>query len=200
MVKEHDSNKWRDLAEKETEATVAPMTENTKKADDEHLLNQEPHTVEKDQLDKIHLLEKEVLLLKDQIARTHAEAQNTQRRLEQEASKARKFAVDRLLSDLVPLVESLEHALEVQASDHAQLTTMREGIQLTLDMLLKLLEKNGVVSISPKPGDPFDPTQHEAMSMQPHPEFKSNTIAQILRKGYALHGRVIKAAMVMVAQ
>ncbi|HLD84560.1 MAG TPA: nucleotide exchange factor GrpE, partial [Coxiellaceae bacterium] len=119
-------------------------------------------------------------------------------RMEQEVTKARKFGVERLISELVPVVESLSRALEnLPSDDHSKLT--RQGIELTLDMLHKLLEKNGIVSIEPKAGDAFDPTQHEAMAMQPHPDGKSNAVIQVLQKGYALHGRVIKAAMVIVS-
>ena len=197
-------NKWRELdaqAETETDMPEAPVEASAQKqsnTDAPEILAET--SAQKDHQDKLLLLEKQLTVLKDELVRSHAETQNTQRRMDQEVSKARKFGVDRLLADLIPILESLEHALALPADEHAQLKAMQDGLKMTQDMLLKLLEKNGVVPIAPKPGDPFDPAQHEAMSVQPHKELKSNTIFQILCKGYALHGRVIKAAMVMVVQ
>jgi molecular chaperone GrpE len=72
-------------------------------------------------------------------------------------------------------------------------------MELTLDIMNKLLEKNGVLPVDPKRGDIFDPMQHEAMSMRQDPDAAPNTVLQVLQKGYALHGRVIRAAMVIVS-
>ena len=198
-MNEDTPNKWRDIAEEATaEETTQPVV------DEEHLLSEDQQNpsvsagASQDALNKINLLEKQTTALNDQLARVQAEMANTQRRMEQEVSKARKFGVDRLLSDLVPVVDSLVHGLEGTPADDSKLQSVRKGMEMTLDLLLKLLEKNGVLRIDPKVGDTFDPTQHEAMSMQPHAELKSNTVLQVLQKGYALHGRVIRAAMVIV--
>lgn len=190
------ADKWREFSaqESEKEATVE------KPVDDEHLIAQESmeETLSKDEQDKLLLLEKQVEFLKDQYVRAQAEAENTRRRLEQEVVKARKFGVEKLVADLVPVAESLARGLEGIVSEDAAVKLMRQGSELTLDMLHKLLEKNGVVVVNPAIGDVFDPNQHEAMAMVPNPEAKSNTVLQVLQKGYALHGRVIKAAMVVV--
>lgn len=179
-------DKWRDLAENEEPEAVSEVMP-------------EADSVDKAVTDKVNILEKQVEFLKDQYARSQAEMENTRRRTEQEVSKARKFGVERLISELVPVAESLTKALEISASDNAQAKHMHEGIGMTLIMLDKLLEKNGVISIDPAVGEVFDPMQHEAMAMQPDPEAKTNTIVKVLQKGYALHGRVIRAAMVIVA-
>lgn len=195
------SDKWRDIAEKAVEkAENAPESI----IDDEHLLPENPipfsHETSDNKLrDQINLLEKQVEFYKDQTARTQAEFANARNRMEQEVVKARKFGVERLVSELVPVVDSLLHGLNGVNSDDPQVKLMRQGIELTLDMLNNLLEKNGIISINPKLGDIFDPGQHEAMSMRSEPDVQANTILQVLRKGYALHGRVIRAAMVIVS-
>lgn len=185
-------DKWRDMSERNS--TENP---NEQLPDNEHLLADESsHNA---LIDKINSLEKQVELLKDQSARSSAELANAQRRMEQEVIKARKFGVERLLSDLIPVLDSLMRGLQGGLSNDPQAKVMREGMELTLDLLHKLLEKNGVIGINPAIGDTFDPMQHEAMSMHQDPEAKSNTVLQVLQKGYALHGRVIRAAMVIVA-
>lgn len=182
------------------------FTEQQPNVDDEHLLSEsdEPAVTieeqkENKQEDKTGLLEKQIEQHKDQLVRAMAEVDNMRRRMEQEVSKARKFGVERLIAELIPVADSLIRGLEGHQSDHPEVQLMRKGMELTLDILNKILEKNGVTSIDPKIGDLFDPMQHEAMSMQQHPDSPSHTIIQVLQKGYALHGRVIRAAMVIVA-
>lgn len=186
------NDKWREIA-KQADATAEAATEAV--ADDEHLLMDESTT--KALSDKVNLLEKQLDFFKDQVARTQAEMANAQRRMDQEISKARKFGVEKMVSELIPVVESLSRALEspsVGVDD-----PMRQGMELTLGMLTNLLEKNGITTIDPKVGDLFDPARHEAMSMRQDPEVTSNTVSQVLQRGYALHGRVVRAAMVIVA-
>lgn len=181
------ADKWRDIAEEETSA-------------DENLLEDESsNNVLKD---KINLLEKQIETYQDQVARVQAELANSLRRLEQEVAKARKFGAERVVSELVPIIDSLVQGLATASSDDSAdspAKSMRLGMELTLDMLYKMLEKNGVLPIDPKVGDVFDPTQHEAMSMRSEPDATPNTVLQVLQKGYALHGRVIRAAMVIVS-
>lgn len=186
--------KWREL--EEVGDVAAQSAE--KLADDTHLLEDESNA--KTLHDKVVVLEKQNDVLKDQVARGRAEIENLHRRMEQEVTKARKFGVERVISELIPIADSLFRGLEGNVSGDASVQSMRKGMELTLDMLHKLLEKNGVTSIDPKVGDAFDPSQHEAMSMRPDPDAKHNTILQVLQKGYALHGRVIRAAMVIVSQ
>ena len=191
------TDKWRDLAEQEANAVPEEKT-----VDNEQLLSDEALSEPQDNKsrDQLNLLEKQLEFYKDQTARAQAELQNVRHRAEQDVSKARKFGAERLLSELVPVVDSLVLGLEGPVSDDPKLLTMRKGMELTLDILHKLLEKNGVSVINPAKGDAFDPTQHEAMTMRPEPGVKSNTILQVLQRGYALHGRVLRAAMVIVSQ
>ncbi|EKD92121.1 MAG: heat shock protein GrpE [uncultured bacterium] len=188
-----DQNKWQAISEN---------------ADEEHLLvdahststeNQADQKLENKLIDRINLLEKEEKEHKEKILRLHAEWENTRRRLERDVANAHKFGSEKLVSELLPVIDSLTRALENKTDDHPNIQTMRHGIELTIEMLSKVLEKHGVIEIKPKIGDTFDPTQHEAMSMQTATDAKSNAVLQVLQKGYALNGRVIRAAMVMVA-
>ena len=185
------ADKWRDLAEKEELAS--PEQESV---DDAHLLDRE--AMDAKTRDQLALLEKQADFYKDQAARALAEAENVRRRAEQDVAKARKFGVERLLSDLLPVQESLERGMAIPVADSAQVKVIHDGLKMTLEMVSKLLEKNGVCQIDPQVGDTFDPALHEAMSMRSEPDAKSNTIVQVLQKGYALHGRVLRAAMVIV--
>ena len=191
-------DKWRDFEEKEIHAESGEVV------DDAHLLTDDDdlyadNTSAKTLQDRTNILEKQVDSYKDQVARAHAEMDNTRRRMDQELSKARKFGVERLVSELIPVVDGLVSGMAGAVSDNKEVKSMRHGMELTLDILNKLLEKNGITQIDPKIGDVFDATQHEAMSMRADPNAKPHTILQVLQKGYALHGRVIRAAMVIVA-
>lgn len=193
------SDKWRELEEQESENFAENIEESPEKTvDDAHLLEDEGEN--KTLRDKMMLLEKQIDAYRDQVVRGQAEIENMHRRMEQEVSKARKFGVERIISELIPVADSLVRALEISAKDNSEAKQLHAGMELTLTMLHKILEKNGVLSIDPQIGDAFDPTLHEAMSMRPDPDAKHNTILQVLQKGYSLHGRVIRAAMVIVSQ
>lgn len=138
--------------------------------------------------------------LKEQVARARAEVENMRRRSERDVSNAHKYGSEKLLSDLLPVVDSLIRGLEggVPEGEHAQ--ALHEGMRLTHDMLEKMLLKHGVMIIDPAQGDAFNPDKHEAMSMQKNPDLESNTVIQVLQKGFELNGRVLRAAMVIVNQ
>lgn len=202
------------MSQKEKEEEQSHSEKKQDIADDEHLLAdlysdvetkkptpqpQSESPLEKKLSDRILILEKELKTAQDQVLRLQAEWENTRRRLERDVANAHKYGAERLVSELLPVMDSLMRALEGATADHPQIKTMKQGIELTIEMLSKVLEKHGIISILPKLGDVFDPAQHEAMSMQAAPDAKPHTILQVLQKGYALNGRVIRAAMVIVA-
>lgn len=133
--------------------------------------------------------------LAEQFLRAKAEAQNTQRRAEDEMAKARKFAVEGFADSLLPVLDSLEAGLAVQ---EATVQQIREGAEATLKQLLSALGRNKVVAIAPAAGDKFDPTQHQAISMVPA-EQPANTVVTVLQKGYLIAERVLRPALVTVA-
>jgi len=139
-------------------------------------------------------MEQQVEKYKDEALRAKAEMQNIIRRAERDVQNAHKYGTEKLLNDLLPVVDSLERGLENGAKDDP----MREGLEMTLSLLEKALAKHGIEIIDPKAGDSFNADQHEAMSMQPDPKAKPNTILKVMQRGYKLNGRVLRAAMVIV--
>lgn len=145
---------------------------------------------------KVEELEQALTDAKDQSMRAAAEAQNARRRAEQDADKAKKFALEKFVKELLPVVDSLEKGLEsMQEVDE----THREGVAMTLKMQLDVLGKFGVEPIDPQ-GEPFDPQFHEAMTMVPNPELEPNTVMDVMQKGYTLNGRLVRPAMVVVSK
>jgi molecular chaperone GrpE len=133
--------------------------------------------------------------LAEQFLRAKAEAQNTQRRAEDEMAKARKFAVEGFADSLLPVLDSLEAGLAVQ---EATVQQIREGAEATLKQLQSALTRNKVVAIAPAAGEKFDPAQHQAISMVPADQ-PANTVVAVLQKGYLIADRVLRPALVTVA-
>lgn len=148
---------------------------------------------------ELNALEMRIAEYKDAAIRAKAEAENTKRRAERDVQNAHKYGNEKLLSDMLPIVDSLVRGLEGQVPADPAAKALREGMQLTLDLFEKTLEKHGIAIIDPAKGDVFNPELHEAMSMQSEEDAKPNTVLQVLQKGYELNGRVIRAAMVIVA-
>lgn len=141
------------------------------------------------------LLEEENGRLKDQLLRTVAEMENVRRRSAEDVSKAHKFAIEKFADALVPVQDSLEKALQDQSGD---VNTLREGVELTFKQLIAALEKGGVVAVDPK-GEKFDPHYHQAISMIPS-ELESGHVVEVLQKGFKIADRVLRPALVIVAQ
>ncbi len=123
-----------------------------------------------------------------------AEGENIRRRAAEDIDKARKFAVEKFASELLAVKDSLDAALLVE---NASLESYKNGIDLTLKQFANVFEKFNLVEVNPV-GEKFDPHQHQAISMIPS-DAEPNTVLQVLQKGYALNGRVLRPAMVMVA-
>ncbi|MGY6631056.1 MAG: nucleotide exchange factor GrpE [Wenzhouxiangella sp.] len=130
--------------------------------------------------------------LREALLRTRAEMDNLQKRAERELDKARKFATESLLKDLVPVIDSLDQGIENGSGD-------QDGLALTRKLLLDTLTRHGLEMIDPA-GQPFDPQWHEAMSMQPSEEQAPDTVLMVLQKGYSLKGRVVRPARVIVSR
>lgn len=143
-------------------------------------------------------LEADLAEAKDAALRAQADAANVQRRAEQEVDKARKFALERFISELLPVVDNMERALEAAGTDEA-VKPIVEGVELTQKSLIDALQKHGVEPVDPM-GEPFDPQIAQAMSMVANPEVEPNTVIAVMQKGYQLNGRLIRPAMVMVSK
>ncbi|MDA8752738.1 nucleotide exchange factor GrpE, partial [Halieaceae bacterium] len=128
-----------------------------------------------------------------------ADAQNVKRRAEQDVEKARKFALERFCSELLPVVDNLERALEAAPADNDAVKPIAEGVELTLKSFLDALGKFNIEQVHPE-GEPFDPQVHQAMSMVENPDVEPNTVIAVMQKGYTLNGRLVRPAMVMVSK
>ncbi len=128
--------------------------------------------------------------------RALADADNARKRAQADIAQARRFAVERTVEDLLPVLDSLEATL---AADTSGSDPLRNGVELTLKMLRAALERAGVAEVAPAPGERFDPHRHQAMAAV-ESEAEPNTVVNVMQKGYLLHDRVVRAALVTVAK
>lgn len=137
---------------------------------------------------------------KDEVLRVQAEMQNLRRRTEQDVEKAHKFGQERMSSELLAVMDNLERALQVNVDrENESVKSLLQGVELTLKSFVDCFRKFGIEQIDPL-GEPFDPQLHQAMSMQENPNVEPNTVIAVMQKGYSLHGRVLRPAMVMVSK
>lgn len=127
--------------------------------------------------------------------RGQAEADNQRRRYEKQVEDAHKFSVQRFAEAILPVADSLEMGMQAQGDADS----LRQGMDLTLKQFESVMEKFKMEAINPL-GQPFNPEQHQAVGMQPHPDYDNNTVSLVMQKGYTLNGRTIRPAMVMVSK
>mgnify|MGYP003135510477 CR=1 FL=1 len=149
--------------------------------------------------EEIEALQNQLETAREDVLRAQAEAMNIRRRAEAEVEKARKYALERFVGDLLPVVDNLDRALAVVDAEDSAMKAVIEGIELTRKSFLDTLEKNQVKSINPE-GEPFNPEEHQAMTMVPNPDVEPNTVLEVFQKGYSLNGRLIRPAMVVVSK
>ncbi len=142
---------------------------------------------------RIAELEGEVKQAKETTARANAETYNAQKRMEQEADKSKRFALQKFAKELLEVVDNLERAIENANSDDP----VTEGVRLTHKALLDVLNKNGVEVVEPQ-GEKFNADLHEAVGIDP--EAEPDIVGTVLQKGYSLNGRLLRPAMVRVGQ
>lgn len=152
-------------------------------------------TAEPTLLERLALAEREAAESKDQFLRARADMENLRRRTQEDIAKAHKYSVESLASALLPVKDSLEAAL---ASESTSFEAIRSGVELTLKQLDGVFEKSQLREINPA-GAKFDPHYHQAISTLPSDQ-EPGTIINVLQKGYVLHDRVIRPALVTVAK
>ncbi|MDY0970093.1 nucleotide exchange factor GrpE [Siccibacter turicensis] len=136
---------------------------------------------------------------RDGVLRIKAEMENLRRRTEQDIEKAHKFALEKFVNELLPVIDSLDRALEVADKSNAEMAPMVEGIELTLKSMLDVVRKFGVEVID-ETNVALDPNVHQAIAMVESEEVAPNHVLGVMQKGYTLNGRTIRAAMVTVAK
>lgn len=133
---------------------------------------------------------------RDSWLRALADAENARKRAQADISQARKYAAERIVEDLMPVMDSLEAALGSGESDPAAL---RAGVELTRQQLHGAFERASVAELNPAPGERFDPHRQQAMAALESDQ-EPNTVLEVLQKGYTLHERVVRPALVTVAK
>lgn len=128
--------------------------------------------------------------------RERADLDNQRKRMARELESARRFANERLLADLLPLFDSMEAGLAAAAESDP----LRAGLELTLRQLHRIAAGNGLTEVAPAPGEGFDPERHQAMSMVPADGIPAGSVAQVFQKGYVLNERLLRPALVVVAE
>lgn len=157
---------------------------------EEKLENQAPASDEKSLEELLAEAQAKIEQQRDAMLRAVADAENMRKRVQAEAAANQKYALERFAEGLLPVVDSLEAALK--SGDTS-------GVELTLKQLQGALEKGQIRAVDPKPGERFDPNRHQAMAAVPSAG-EPNTVVSVLQKGYALHDRVLRPALVTVAK
>lgn len=132
----------------------------------------------------------------DKYLRAAAELENVRKRATRDVENAHRFALERFCTELLAVRDSLEAGLA--ARDKADAQSLLEGKEATLKLLQAIMERFGVVELDPE-GEPFDPEEHEAMTMQPSADVEPGSVLTVFQKGYALNGRLLRPARVVVA-
>ncbi|MEG0955885.1 MAG: nucleotide exchange factor GrpE [Citrobacter sp.] len=136
---------------------------------------------------------------RDNVLRIKAEMENLRRRTELDVEKAHKFALEKFVNELLPVLDSLDRALEVADKDNDAMSAMIEGIELTRKSMLDVVAKFGVQVVADI-DVPMDPNVHQAIAMVESDDVAAGNVLMVMQKGYTLNGRTIRAAMVSVAK
>ena len=135
----------------------------------------------------------------NQFLRARAELENVRRRAERDVEQAHKYAIEKLATELLAVKDSLEMGVQAANEPGADVAKLREGSELTLKMMNQLMERFAIKPMDPL-GEKFDPERHEAMAAQESAEHDPNTVIHVVQKGYLLHDRLLRPAMVIVAK
>jgi len=133
--------------------------------------------------------------LREEALRERAELDNQRKRLARDVDQARRFANEKLLSQLLPVLDSLDAGLQAASAETGPL---KDGLEMTLRQLLKVGADNGMAQLDPV-GVAFDPEWHQAISQVPSPDVAPGTVVQVFQKGYSLNDRLLRPALVVVA-
>ncbi len=135
----------------------------------------------------------------DLVLRAKADLDNLRKRTARDIENAHKYGIERLVSELLPVLDSMELGLAAAAENGVDIVKVREGIELTLKMLVTAMAKLGVEEVNPL-GEKFNPELHQAMTMQEAENVEPGGVATVVQKGYLLNGRLVRPAMVIVAK
>ncbi len=146
--------------------------------------------------EQLHAAQLRMAELQDSLLRARAEGENIRRRAQEDITKAHKFAIEGFAESMVPVKDSLEMALKVEV---LTIDSLKEGVEMTLKQLTSAFEKNRLLEVLPAQGDKLDPMKHQAVSVVPADQ-EVNTVVTVLQKGYMISERLLRPAIVTVAQ
>lgn len=150
-------------------------------------------------LAEVESLKEQLNEAKDQSLRAAAEAQNVRRRSEKDVENAHKFGLEKFCGELLAVVDNLERAQQQADTDSEAVKPLMEGVELTYKSFVDVMAKFKLEQLDPH-GEPFDPQLHQAITMLENPDSEPNTVIDVMQKGYTLHGRLIRPAMVVVSK
>ncbi len=148
--------------------------------------------------DALAAAQAEVAKLKDMMVREQAETQNVRKRVQRDVENARKFALEKFVGELLPIMDNLERAMAAAGEEEA-VKPVLEGVEQTYKTFVDTLAKFNVTQIDPV-GEPFDANFHQAMTMVPNPDMEPNSVMDVMQKGYSLNDRLVRPAMVVVSK
>lgn len=193
---QEQENQQTEQAATDNAATQAAAEKDAAGATETIVTGDTPHEVIEDSAKRIAELEAKVAELHDAFMRAKADGENIRRRAQDDIAKAHKFAIEGFAEAMVPVKDSLEMALKVETPS---VESLKEGVDITLKQLVAAFEKNRLQEVNPAQGDKLDPMKHQAISMV-LAEQESNTVVSVLQKGYTIADRLLRPALVTVAQ
>lgn len=189
----------KDQLDNTVEEAIEGVVDDVMPAGDVSADTQEQQASADDVSAEVERLQEELQDAKDQALRAVAEMQNVRRRAEQDVAKAHKFGLEKFVGDMVVVADNLERSVAAMTDDNVDVTVLKEGIDLTLKSLVDGLKRHHVEAVDPE-GTPFDPQLHQAMSAIEQADVEPNTVLNVYQKGYTLHGRLVRPAMVVVSK
>jgi len=136
---------------------------------------------------------------KELALRLQADMENLRRRTRLDVESAHKYALEKFVNALIPAIDSMELGMDASMKEEATVESIREGVEVTFKQMLDILQSFNVERVDPI-NEKFDPQLHEAMTMVPSPDHESNTVMDVIQKGYTLNERLVRPARVIVAQ
>ena len=190
----------KDVENTETTDQVVEENEEVSPANDDSIVDEEmlesPENIADSFEAQLEDAQKKATENWDQYLRAKAEMDNLRRRNVKDVENAHKFGVEKLVTELLPVLDGMAMGL---STEDASVEHMREGMELTMGMLEKMMEKLGIVEIDPI-NEKFDAAKHQAMTMQANADVEPNTVIAVMQKGYSLNDRLIRPAMVIVSK
>ena len=191
-----DNENIKDVSKEEAQAESVDGSNEATETADEAQTPDDPIEILELALDAAKL---EAIEARQDMLRMQADMENLRKRLVREHEKSRRRTLERFMGDLLPVRDSLERGLEAAQGQAASVKALKEGKQLIMKMLTKVMDDHGLQTIDPA-GEIFNPEKHEAMTMIPSPDHDENTVIDVIEKGYQLHERLIRPAKVVVSR